>query len=126
MAVRMTGAPAVPNEEKEEVLGILRAIKENPETTQRELSARLGVSLGKVNYLLKALIKKGFVKVQNFKNAENKTGYIYLLTPRGIGEKYRMTCYFLKRKMEEYDRLEEEIRLLRTEMENDRAFESER
>lgn len=123
--MKMTGAPAVPNE-KEEVLRILRAIKENPETTQRELSARLGVSLGKVNYLLKALIKKGFVKAQNFKNTEKKAGYIYLLTPRGIGEKSRMTCYFIKRKMEEYDRLEEEIRLLRTEMENDRAFESER
>lgn len=121
----MTGAPAVPNE-KEEVLRILRAIKENPETTQRELSARLGVSLGKVNYLLKALIKKGFVKAQNFKNTEKKAGYIYLLTPRGIGEKSRMTCYFIKRKMEEYDRLEEEIRLLRTEMENDSTFESER
>lgn len=123
--MKMTGAPAVPNE-KEEVLRILRAIKENPETTQRELSARLGVSLGKVNYLLKALIKKGFVKAQNFKNTEKKAGYIYLLTPRGIGEKSRMTCYFIKRKMEEYDRLEEEIRLLRTEMENDSTFESER
>ena len=102
--------------EKEEVLHILREIKEQPEMSQRELSSRLGVSLGKVNFLLKALVEKGFIKVGNFKNSENKTNYMYVLTPRGIEEKARITYYFLKRKMDEYDRLEEEIRRLALEV----------
>lgn len=102
--------------EKEEVLHILREIKEKPEMTQRELSSRLGVSLGKVNFLIKALVEKGFIKVDNFKNSENKTNYIYILTPRGIEEKARITYYFLKRKMDEYDCLEEEIRRLAREV----------
>ena len=102
--------------EKEEVLKILREIKENPEMTQRELSSRLDVSLGKINFLLKSLIEKGFVKADNFKNADNKTAYLYLLTPRGIEEKTRITYYFLKYKMMEYDRLEGEIRQLKAEI----------
>lgn len=102
--------------EKEEVLHILREIKEKPKMTQRELSSRLGVSLGKVNFLLRALVEKGFIKVDNFKNSENKTSYIYVLTPKGIEERARITYYFLKIKMDEYDRLEEEIRRLAREV----------
>lgn len=103
--------------EREEVLKILREIKENPEMTQRELSSRLGVSLGKVNFLLKALIQKGFIKADNFKNADNRIVYLYLLTPRGIQEKARITYHFLRQKMKEYNRLEAEIRQLAAEIE---------
>jgi MarR family transcriptional regulator, temperature-dependent positive regulator of motility len=103
--------------EKEEVLNILREIKANPGLTQRQMSVLLGVSLGKVNFLLRALIEKGFIKAHNFKNADNKSAYLYLLTPRGIEEKTRITYYFLKQKTEEYDRLKEEIRQLQAEVE---------
>ena len=101
--------------ENEEVLRILREIKKSPEMTQRELSSRLGISLGKVNFLLNALIQRGFVKVENFKTSTNKKAYLYYLTPRGIEEKARTTYFFLKRKMKEYEQLENEIRQLREE-----------
>ena len=101
--------------ENEEVLRILREIKKSPEMTQRELSSRLGISLGKVNFLLNALIQRGFVKVENFKTSTNKKSYLYFLTPRGIEEKARTTYFFLKRKMQEYGQLENEIRQLREE-----------
>ena len=84
--------------------------------TQRELSSRLGISLGKVNFLINALIRKGFVKVENFKKSSSKCKYLYCLTPKGIEEKRRMTCLFLKRKMREYEHLELEIQQLREEM----------
>lgn len=101
--------------ENEEVLRILREIKKSPEMTQRELSSRLGISLGKVNFLLNALIQRGFVKVENFKTSTNKKAYLYFLTPCGIEEKARTTYFFLKRKMQEYEQLENEIRQLREE-----------
>jgi EPS-associated MarR family transcriptional regulator len=101
--------------ENEEVLRILREIKKSPEMTQRELSSRLGISLGKVNFLLNALIERGFVKVENFKTSPNKKAYLYYLTPRGIEEKARTTYFFLKRKMQEYEQLENEIRQLQEE-----------
>jgi EPS-associated MarR family transcriptional regulator len=103
--------------DSEEVLKILLEIHDKPGMTQRELSSRLGISLGKTNYLLKALIHKGFIKADNFKNAENKTRYIYLLTPKGMEKKARATYRFLKRKKQEYERLEEEIRRLSQELE---------
>jgi EPS-associated MarR family transcriptional regulator len=103
------------NIENEEILRIMRAIKNSPETTQRELSSRLGISLGKVNFLLKALIQRGWVKVENFKTSTSKKAYLYYLTPRGIEEKARTTYFFLKRKMQEYEQLENEIRQLREE-----------
>ena len=71
-------------------LKVLRSLEENPEITQRELAAELGVSLGKTNYCLKALIEKGWVKANNFKNSNNKAAYAYLLTPRGLEEKARI------------------------------------
>jgi EPS-associated MarR family transcriptional regulator len=99
----------------EAVLKVLQEIKNNPEMTQRELSNRLGISLGKVNFLLKALIQKGLVKVHNFRNSSNKKAYLYILTPAGIEEKTRITYYFLKRKIREYEELEEQIKLLKKE-----------
>ncbi len=97
---------------------ILKLIEKNPEITQREIAKELGVSLGKANYLLKAIIEKGFVKAKNFKNNKNKLGYMYLLTPQGIEEKARATVRFLKRKMEEYDQIQKEIDELRKELQN--------
>jgi EPS-associated MarR family transcriptional regulator len=102
--------------ENEEALHIIREINRSPEMTQRELSSRLGISLGKVNFLINALIRKGFVKVENFKKSSNKTAYLYCLTPRGIEEKGRMTYLFIKRKMTEYEQLEQEIRQLQEEV----------
>ena len=102
--------------ENEKTLHIFREIDKSPDLTQRELSSRLGISLGKVNFLINALIRKGFVKVENFKKSSNKIAYFYCLTPGGIEEKSRMTYHFLKRKMREYEQLELEIRQLREEV----------
>ncbi len=102
--------------DSEDVLKILNVIKDDPALSQRELSSRLGISLGKVNYLIKSLIEKGLVKVDSFRNATNKISYLYKLTPSGIEEKARTTYYFLRRKMEEYERLEREIRDLQREI----------
>lgn len=97
-------------------LRVLRILESNPEITQRELAAQLGISLGKVNYCLKALIDKGWIKANNFKNNNNKAAYTYLLTPRGIDEKARITLAFLKRKMAEYEILQQEIAQLHKEL----------
>ncbi len=102
--------------ERTEVVRLLREIEKTPEMTQRELSSRLGISLGKVNFLIKALIDKGFIKLTNFKNANNKYAYLYVLTPHGIEEKAIITYRFLRRKMKEYDELEQEIRMLKEEL----------
>lgn len=99
-----------------EMLTLLRVISENPQMTQRALSSSMGVSLGKVNFLVKAMIEKGFIKVGNFKNSRNKIAYLYCLTPKGIEEKSRITYHFLKRKLAEYEKLEAEIRQLREEV----------
>ena len=100
----------------DEILRLLREIKKSPELTQRELSSRLGISLGKVNFLMNALIRKGFVKAQNFKNSHNKKAYLYILTPHGLEEKAKVTYRFLKRKLDEYERLESEIKQLEQEV----------
>jgi EPS-associated MarR family transcriptional regulator len=92
------------------VMGILQ---ENPNLTQRELADKLGLSLGGLNYCLRALIDKGFVKMQNFNKAENKLKFVYLLTPRGIKEKLALTYRFLERKMQEYETLKAEIEALK-------------
>ena len=101
--------------ENEEALRIFRELSRSPEMTQREFSSRLGISLGKVNFLINALIQKGFIKVENFQKSSNKSKYLYCLTPRGIEEKSRMTYLFLKRKIREYEHLELEIQQLREE-----------
>ena len=100
----------------EDVLRVLQALKKNPEMTQRDLARMVGISLGKANFILKALIQKGLVKTHNFKNSSNKKAYLYVLTPSGIEEKARITYRFLKRKMQEYEQLEEQIRVLRREV----------
>ena len=95
---------------------ILRLLHEDPSLNQRELSERLGVSLGAVNYCLKALIERGLVKAGNFSASQNKLGYSYLLTPSGIAEKARLTSRFLARKKAEYDALRVEIETLSREV----------
>ena len=102
--------------ESEDVLRVLQALKKNPEMTQRDLARMVGISLGKANFILKALIQKGLVKTHNFKNSSNKKAYLYVLTPSGIEEKARITYRFLKRKMQEYEQLEEQIRVLKREV----------
>ena len=88
---------------------VLRKIQKKPETTQRELAEELGFSLGKLNYCLKALHAKGLIKMQNFKKNPEKINYIYVLTPKGIAEKTKLTINFMKRKMNEYDELKKEL-----------------
>ena len=88
---------------------VLRKIKTNPETTQRELAEELGFSLGKLNYCLKALRSKGLIKIENFRKNPKKVNYIYVLTPKGISERTKLTVNFMKRKMREYDELKAEI-----------------
>ena len=98
-------------------LDLLRKLESNPEYTQRELSEEMGVSLGKINYCIKKLIKKGSVKLINFSRSPNKIGYAYLLTPKGIEQKGRLTISFLKIKMEEYKMLKDEISKLKQDTE---------
>jgi EPS-associated MarR family transcriptional regulator len=95
--------------------GLLKNLEDNPALSQRDLAKRLGVSLGKVNFCLNALVAKGHLKVKNFRNSDNKLAYAYLLTPRGIEERARMTVAFLKYKTQEYERLRAEIRDLKRE-----------
>jgi EPS-associated MarR family transcriptional regulator len=94
---------------------LLSLLESNPRLSQREVARELGVSIGKVNYCLKALVQKGWIKAINFKNSKNKIAYRYLLTPRGIDEKAGVTLRFLQRKIEEYDALRAEIELIRKE-----------
>ncbi len=95
---------------------LLRLLESRPELSQRDLSRELGTSLGKVNYCLNALIDKGFIKVRNFRNNQNKLGYAYLLTPRGIESKAVITVQFLRRKIDEYENLKREIEQLQIEL----------
>lgn len=95
---------------------VMQALQKNPELTQRELSQVLGVSLGKLNYCLKALIQKGWIKIGNFSHSDKKMNYAYLLTPKGVSEKARMTQGFLHRKIAEYEALQEEIKMLQKEI----------
>ena len=88
---------------------VLQLIEERPDISQRELASQLEVSVGKTNYVLSALIERGLVKAENFKRSNNKAGYLYLLTPKGISDKGLITARFLKRKVEEYERLKAEI-----------------
>ena len=99
---------------------ILRLLEADPQMSQRDLARALGISLGKVNYCLQALIDKGLVKANNFKNSQNKQAYMYLLTRRGITEKARATTNFLMRKVAEYEALEKEIEQLRSDVKKGR------
>lgn len=95
---------------------VLRTLEQNPEVSQRQLAEELGFSLGKLNYCLKALTEKGWVKVENFRNSRNKSAYLYKLTPSGITEKAQVTRRFLQRKIEEHEQLRQEIEQLQQEV----------
>ena len=97
---------------------ILQSLERDSHPTQRQLSNDLGVSLGKINYCLKMLIEKGFIKVNNFRNSKNKIQYSYLLTPKGIEEKAKLTLDFIRIKTQEYDTLKQEIEGLKQEAKN--------
>tara|TARA_B100000579_G_C22838454_1_gene860137 strand:+ start:654 stop:956 length:303 start_codon:yes stop_codon:yes gene_type:complete len=88
---------------------LLRKIEKNPRISQRKLAGQLGFSLGKINYCLKALKQKGLIKAENFKKNKNKINYLYILTPKGITQKTKLTVNFMKRKMKEYEELKEEM-----------------
>jgi len=94
---------------------IFKLVEANPAISQRQLASELGISLGKTNYCLKALVEKGLLKANNFRNSKNKLAYAYKLTPQGIEEKASVTVRFLKKKMQEYEQLQQEIAELRTE-----------
>lgn len=95
---------------------LLKILEKNPNLTQRQMAEKMGLSLGKFNYCLKELAKKGIVKIERFTTSDHKAAYMYLLTPRGIEEKTRITANFLKRKMAEYEQLKQEIRELTQEV----------
>ena len=101
---------------EEEQFRILRLIEVNSNVSQRDLAREMGVSLGKVNYCVNALIKKGWVKARNFRKSNNKLAYAYLLTPRGIEQKAVITAQFLRRKVAEYESLKTEIAVLKREV----------
>ena len=95
---------------------LLKLLEERPDASQRELAVALGISLGKINYCIRALLDRGWIKATNFKNSNNKLAYAYLLTPQGIEAKARITARFLLRKMAEYEALEREIAQLKAEV----------
>jgi EPS-associated MarR family transcriptional regulator len=95
---------------------IFKLVEANPEISQRALAKELGISLGKVNFCLRALVEKGQLKMRNFRNSKQKLSYMYLLTPKGFEEKSSVTARFLKRKLDEYETLQREIEQLRVEV----------
>ncbi len=95
---------------------VMHLLQENPDLTQRQLAEKVGISVGGLNYCLKALVEKGLVKMKNFANSRNKFGYVYVLTPVGMAEKMAITHSFLQRKIDEYEALKAEIEALRSEV----------
>lgn len=115
-----------PDQREDEHARLLRLIGSSPSISQREIARHMGLSVGKVHYLLRALAEKGIVKVHSFRQSNNKMGYAYYLTPRGIAEKARLTRRFLLRKIAEYDALSRDIEILRREIASDgEAIDSE-
>ena len=96
---------------------LMRLLETNPEMSQRDVARELGISLGKVNYCLRALVQRGWIKATNFTNSRNKAAYMYLLTPRGVEAKAKITVQFLQTKMREYEALKVEIEQIRHESE---------
>jgi EPS-associated MarR family transcriptional regulator len=94
---------------------LLKVLGPNPQLSQRDLARELGISLGRVNYCMRALVDKGWLKAANFKNSRNKIAYMYLLTPRGLEEKTRLTTRFLQIKLREFEELRDEIEQIRSE-----------
>ena len=101
---------SIKNDNHSDQFDVLRKVSKNPKTTQRKLSYELDLSLGKINYCLKALIDKGLIKIKNFSKNNNKISYVYILTPKGIKAKTRLTLNFMKKKMREYEELKREIK----------------
>ena len=97
-------------EKNQDHFNVMREIQKQPKTSQRDLAEELGFSLGKLNYCLKALQQKGLIKIKNFQKHTNKFNYIYILTPKGIAAKTKLTVNFMKRKMKEYEELKEELK----------------
>jgi EPS-associated MarR family transcriptional regulator len=95
---------------------LLKLLENNPNLTQRQMAKEMGLSLGKFNYCLKELVKKGIVKIERFTSSDNKAGYLYLLTPHGLEQKANITANFLQRKMAEYELLKREIQKLSQEI----------
>ena len=121
MAVAFQNAfmPSPRNLQQEEMsLRVMRILQANPDITQRELAQQLGISLGGLNYCLKELVEKGWVKIKNFAHSKNKFGYVYVLTPSGMAEKAALAGRFLQRKMNEYGALRAEIEYLKSEVDN--------
>jgi EPS-associated MarR family transcriptional regulator len=121
-AVQPLNAPQMLDESTH--YGLLKTLENNPSLSQRDLAKRLDISLGKVNFCLNALVAKGSLKINNFRNSDNKLAYAYLLTPHGIEEKARMTVQFLKFKVQEYERLRAEIEELQREAAQKSLMES--
>ena len=96
--------------DNQDYFDVMRKIQKQPKTSQRDLAQQLGFSLGKLNYCVKALQQKGLIKIKNFEKNPNKLNYIYVLTPRGIAEKTKLTINFMKRKTKEYEELKEELK----------------
>lgn len=114
----MTRRRAIPAAEADSsLLDVIRVLDESPRLSQRKLASSLGMSLGKANYCIRALIDKGFVKAENYGKSNNKRGYLYLLTPSGVAAKAELARYFLARKMSEYEALRLEIARLQRESE---------
>ena len=109
-------AVACPHMTEDTHYQVLKILERNPKISQRELAKEMGVSVGKVNYCLKALVDKGLVKARNFKNSSNKWAYFYVLTPKGIETKTKISVRFLQRKLEEYDALKAEIEELKIDL----------
>ena len=109
------------NKNQENDMYMLRYLEQKQQVSQREIAQHLGISLGKVNYILNAFVEKGIVKAKNFKNNKNKRAYAYYLTAEGIKEKAKMTLGFFKRKNDEYDKLKIELRLLEKEVKTSQA-----
>ena len=104
------------NFQEDNIFRIMQILQKQPDITQRELAEQIGISLGGINFCLRALTDKGLIKMINFAKSKNKFGYIYVITPAGLAEKATLTKNFLKRKLQEYEALKDEIKNLQTEM----------
>jgi EPS-associated MarR family transcriptional regulator len=109
-------SPRITRLQEEMRFKVLHALQQQPDMNQRQLAEQLGVSLGKTNYLLRALVDKGLLKARNFRNSQNKLAYAYLLTPSGIAQKAELTRGYLERKTAEYETLKDEIERLKADL----------
>ena len=116
---RQGRAVAYPTMSEDTHYKVLKILELNPQLSQRELARQLGVSLGKANYCLQALIEKGHVKAENFRNSDNKVAYLYLLTPKGVKAKATISVKYLQRKIDEYEELKLEIAELQLEVDSE-------